>query len=288
MTTLYDRATEDVGNIVKLEHVNVTVPDQGLATLFYVLGLGLTRDPYLMVELDNMWINIGRNQMHLPTNRPQRLRGTIGLVVPDLAELKRNLQRVQPRLSSTAFAYADRGTVVEATCPWGNRFRCHPPGAQFGDMELGMPYVEFDVPSGSAEKILRFYREIMDAPGGSVERDGAPAAAIHAGDGQRLYFRETSAPLPPYDGHHIQIYISDFSGPYRRLVERKLITRETDAHEWRFTQIADLDTGQPLFTVEHEVRSLRHPLYGRALVNRNTAQTNRNYLRGQDGFRGRY
>jgi hypothetical protein len=36
------------------------------------------------------------------------------------------------------------------------------------------------------------------------------------------------------------------------------------------------------------VRSLRHPLYGRALVNRNTAQTNRNYLRGQDGFRGRY
>jgi hypothetical protein len=40
--------------------------------------------------------------------------------------------------------------------------------------------------------------------------------------------------------------------------------------------------------VEHEVRSLRHPLYGRPLVNRNTAQTNRNYFRGQDGFRGRY
>jgi hypothetical protein len=67
-----------------------------------------------------------------------------------------------------------------------------------------------------------------------------------------------------------------------------LITLETDAHEWRFIHIVDLDANQPLFTVEHEVRSLRHPLYGRPLVNRNTAQTNRNYFRGQDGFRGRY
>jgi hypothetical protein len=44
----YDRTTQDVGNIVALEHVNVTIPDQQLATLFYVVGLGLTRDPYLM------------------------------------------------------------------------------------------------------------------------------------------------------------------------------------------------------------------------------------------------
>jgi hydrogenase maturation factor len=30
----YDRAVDDVGNIVSLEHVNVCVPDQGLATSF--------------------------------------------------------------------------------------------------------------------------------------------------------------------------------------------------------------------------------------------------------------
>jgi hypothetical protein len=288
MTSSYDRTTEDVGNIVKLEHINVTVPDQLRATLFYVLGLGLTRDPYLMVELDNMWINIGRNQMHLPTAEPQRLRGCIGLVVPDLGELEQRLQRVQPRLAGTAFEWAGRGSFMEAVCPWGNRFRCHSPQPEFGDMELGMPYVEFDVPRGSAPKIVRFYAEIMGAPGAVVERDGALAAAVPAGDSQRLYFRETSAPLPPYDGHHMQIYISDFSGPYRRLIDRKLVTRETDAHEWRFIDIVDLDTNQPLFSVEHEVRSLRHPLYGRPLINRNTAQTNRNYLRGQDTFRGRY
>jgi catechol 2,3-dioxygenase-like lactoylglutathione lyase family enzyme len=288
MTSPYDRTAEDVGNIVKLEHVNVTIPDQRLATLFYVKGLGFTRDPYLMVELDNMWINIGRNQMHLPTGEPQRLRGTIGLVVPDVAELKARLERVRPALAGTAFSFADRDAFVETTCPWGNRFRCHAPGAEFGDMELGMPYVAFDVPVGSAAKIARFYREIMGAAGEIVDRDGAPAAAIRAGDGQHFYFRETSAAIPPYDGHHMQLYISDFSGPYRRLIERHLITRETDAHEWRFIHIVDLDNNEPLFAVEHEVRSLRHPLYGRPLVNRNTAQTNRAYLRGQDAFRGRY
>ncbi len=288
MTNLYDRAAEDVGNIVKLEHVNVTIPDQRLATLFYVSGLGFTRDPYLMVELDNMWINIGRNQMHLPTNAPQRFRGTVGLVVPDLAQLKHRLQRVAPRLADSEFRFEERGGCIEVRCPWGNRFRCHAPAAAFGDMEIGMPYVEFDVPVGNARGIARFYQEVIGAGSGLIQRDGAPAAAIAAGDGQQLYFRETSGVIPAYDGHHIQIYISDFSGPYRRLLERQLISRETDAHEWRFTDVIDLDTGRVLFVVEHEVRSLRHPLYGRPLVNRNTAQTNRAYLRGQDAFRGRY
>ena len=46
----FDRAAEDLGNSIHFEHVNVTIPDQRLATLFYVAGLGLTRDPYLMVS----------------------------------------------------------------------------------------------------------------------------------------------------------------------------------------------------------------------------------------------
>jgi hypothetical protein len=285
---VYDRVAEDVGNIVKLEHVNVTQPDQRLATLFYVSALGYTRDPYLMVGLDNMWINMGRNQMHLPTAPAQRLRGVIGVVVPDLDELRHRLAQTAPALAGTQFGYVDHGSHVDTTCPWGNRFRCHAPDEQFGAIELGMPYVEFHVPAGTAERIARFYREIMGATAQLIQRERAPTASVNAGDGQRMYFRETTQPLPEYDGHHVQIYISDFSGPYRRLIERQLITRETDAHEWRFKQIVDLDTGAPLFTVEHEVRSLRHPLYGRELVNRNPAQTNRAYMRGQDAFRGTY
>jgi len=41
----YDRHQQDVGNILMLEHVNVRVPDQRIATAFYVQGLGFTRDP---------------------------------------------------------------------------------------------------------------------------------------------------------------------------------------------------------------------------------------------------
>ena len=67
----YDRTTQTVGNIVHLEHVNVRQPNQQLATIFYVSALGLTRDPYMMVGVDNMWVNIGRSQMHLPTGEPQ-------------------------------------------------------------------------------------------------------------------------------------------------------------------------------------------------------------------------
>src|SRR5450631_3813893 len=53
MEAKLDRTAEDIGNICKLEHVNVTIPDQGPATLFYVAGLGLTRDPYVMVSTNN-------------------------------------------------------------------------------------------------------------------------------------------------------------------------------------------------------------------------------------------
>lgn len=43
-----DYANDDTGNLVLLEHVNLKIPDQRLATAFYVSGLGLTRDPYLI------------------------------------------------------------------------------------------------------------------------------------------------------------------------------------------------------------------------------------------------
>jgi hypothetical protein len=46
--------------------------------------------------------------------------------------------------------------------------------------------------------------------------------------------------------------------------------------------VVDLDTREVLFTVEHEVRSMMHPMYGRPLVNRNPAQTSRRYRPGHD------
>ena len=81
MQKTFDRAAEDLGNSIHLEHVNVTIPDQRIAQLFYGAGLGLTRDPYLMVMDDNMWMNVGRSQFHLPTGKPQVLRGKTGIVI---------------------------------------------------------------------------------------------------------------------------------------------------------------------------------------------------------------
>jgi len=281
----YDRAVEDLGNVVALEHVNVLVPDQQAATLFYVAGLGLTRDPYLMASTNNMWINIGRSQIHMPTGKPQVLRGHVGVVMPDREALLARLARVQPQLKGTAFRYEEHNEFVEAVSPWGNRMRVFEPDeARFGRVLLGVPYVEFDVPEGTAAGIGSFYREILKTPARIEENGGGRAAHANVGIGQELVFRETDQPIPDYDGHHLQVYLADFSGPYRELLKRGLITEESDQHQYRFKDIVEPADGAHLFTIEHEIRSMRHPLYGRPLVNRNPAQTNVQYAPFHDAF----
>lgn len=288
----YDRATQDVGNLVHLEHYNCVIDDQRLAVLFYVVGLGATRDPYIFPGLENIWLNFGRTQVHMPSRsvppRSERLRGTAGFVVPSLEELKKRLehagkemQRVVPDFPNR-FAFAVKADCIEATDPWGTRVRCHAPSPEYGATELGLVYVDFDVPPGAAEGIARFYTEVMKSPA----RASGARAVVPVGKHQKLCFTETRAPLPEYDGHHIQVYIADFSSPYRWLKERALITLETDEAEWRFQWLVDPRDGKKLFQIEHEVRSLKHRLFARPLVNRNPAVTNMTYQNGQDAFRG--
>src|SRR5437763_12783701 len=97
----YDRAAEDLGNIIMLEHVNLQVPDQREATLFYVTGLGLTRDPYMNTGIGTMWINVGKSQFHLPPGEPWVLRGAIGLVTPDREALLERLAGIEKPLAGT-------------------------------------------------------------------------------------------------------------------------------------------------------------------------------------------
>jgi hypothetical protein len=283
MQQIFDRTTEDVGNSIHLEHVNLQIPDQRLATLFYVAGLGLTRDPTMMVSDSNMWVNAGRSQFHLPTGDPQRLPGTTGLVIPGRAALLDRLASVRDRLAETRFGFAEHETHVEATCPWGNRVRCHEADSErFGPINLGMPYVEFDAPAGAARFIADFYRNILDVPA-QVENDAKGVAArVAIGRNQHFIFRETDRPLPDYDGHHVQIYIANFSRPYQLLRERNLISQEDGRYQYRFRDIVDLDSGRHLFTLEHEVRSLTHPMCLRPLINRNPLMTAGNYVPGYD------
>jgi len=167
----FNRIKGDVGNILAMEHVNVTVPDQGLATLFYVNGLGLTRDPYIDFGTFNVWINAGRQQFHLPTAEAQVLR-----------------------------------------------------------------------------------------------------------------FRESARANQHYDGHHIAIYIADFSGPHAWLDRAGLISEESDECQYRFQHIVDPSSGRILFEIEHEVRSLFHPMWERHLVNRNAEQSFFHYQKDRDAF----
>jgi hypothetical protein len=80
----------------------------------------------------------------------------------------------------------------------------------------------------------------------------------------------------------VQIYLANFSAPHAKLVDLGLITEESDAYQYRFEDLIDLDTREVLFTIEHETRSQTHPMFGRPLINRNPAQTNRDYKPGHD------
>ncbi|MSP00301.1 MAG: hypothetical protein EXR07_04505 [Acetobacteraceae bacterium] len=286
MAPKFDRTVEDLGNIVELGHVNVTVPDQALATAYYIMGLGLTRDPYLMAGLENMWVNVGRGQFHLPTRgkQSQVVRGTTALVLPDLEALLQRLRYAQKFMEGTQFSFREASDVVETTCPWGNRIRVHAPDtAKFGPMRVGMPYVEFDIPMGTdLNGIARFYKEILGGIAGvSSDERGAYAWATCSGE-CRVTYRESSREQPEYDGHHIQVTLADFSGPHKKLLERGLIAEESDQHQYRFLDIVDVDTNKPLFRIEHETRSMRHPMFNRVFVNRNPDMTNRNFVPGYE------
>jgi hypothetical protein len=281
----FDRATQDIGNIVDLGHVNVCITDQHLATHYYVTGLGLTRDPFLNTGARLMWINVGTSQFHMPMGQPDVLRGVTGLVIPDRPALLDRLTQVRKHLEGTKFDFHESNDCVETICPWGNRINVHAPDeSRFGRIVLGMPYIEFDVRPGTAAGIARFYREIMGAPSEVIANGNGNTARIQIGNKQYFYFRETDEPEKPYDKHHVQVFITNFSGPYRRLLEFGLIFMEMNEYEYRFKDIVDLDTRKVIFTIEHEVRSQTHPMYGRPLVNRNPALSNRDYKPGYDSM----
>ena len=276
----FDRAEEDFGNVLNMEHINLTVPDQQLAALFYVTGLGFTRDPYIDFGTFNMWINVGEQQFHLPKRDAQLFRGHIGVVVPDLDDLKRRLDFIDRPMQGSAFDRDEKNDHIALTCPWGNDIRAY--GPSFGT-SLGIPFAVLDVAPNTAEGICRFYNDVLDTRA-RVVTNGATAAEVTMGGNQRLIFRETDADIPAYDGHHIAIYVSNFSQPHAALDAHGLITEESDQHQYRFQAIVDPENGETLTEIEHEVRSLKHPMFKRFLVNRNPAQSFMNYTHGRDAF----
>lgn len=251
------------GNVVGLEHVNVGVADQRVALHFYVDGLGFVRDKEYSTGLDNMWLNLGPTQFHLPTGLAQVLRGHVGLVVSDRSALLERLSDMADEFEETDFMFSDSEAFVEVTSPWGNRLRCYESGALPDALGAGIGYVEFDVPVGTALGIANFYREMLGTPA-EVEQDGgAEIARCVVGAHQSFVFRETASEIAPYDGHHVQIYVADIAAPREKLRERGLVYDDHDPNQFRFKDIIDLESGKALYEIEHEVRSTSHPMFGR-------------------------
>lgn len=263
---------EDVGNVVAMEHVNVRIPDQPIGTLFYFVGMGFTRDPHMMVGLENMWANVGEQQFHLPTRGQDVLRGHIGVVTPSIPALKQRLDTVAGPLKATKFGYEQMPGYLKVTCPWGNELRVYEPSAKWGGITTGIPYVQFTAPTGVAEGIVRFYERGLGAAGRVGRVEGAKAAIIDIGRYQQIIFRETEGQIPEYDGHHIAIYVASFSKVFDWLSERTLVTETPANHQLRFLDIVDPKDGRFLFRIEHEVRSMKHSLFQRPLVNRTAGQ----------------
>ena len=281
----YDRSTQDLGNIVNLGHVNVCITDQHLATHYYVTGLGLTRDPSSIPAPPD--VDQCRHEPVPPAERTARRAARRHRAGG--ARSRRVARSPHPGAQAAGgnqVRLRESNDCVETVCPWGNRINVHAPDEnRFGRIVLGMPYIEFDVRPGTAERIARFYREVMGALATVVENGGGRKARVQVGEKQYWYFRETDAPEKPYDRHHAQIYIANFSGPYRAAEGAR------PHHHRRSTTTSIASRTSSTSTparccspVEHEVRSQTHPLYGRPLVNRNPAQSNRDYKPGHDSM----
>jgi hypothetical protein len=322
-----------MSKLMYLEHVNVNVGVVWTEALenFYFNGLGFAKDPRAVAiynrtkEFDSSsrglhWANIGLQQIHMPWNEQQRIRGTIGLYYQTLETLAPRLRRLN--ISFDVTQLSDE-VVFDLVCPLGNKFRAHEYAfdnhiSLFGPGDLrrslnpndnlvtdttdrylceipgeksvgvGMGYVDFLVSGtpGTAAAIGEFYRHYFDAETyltPVIEPDVCAAqqrfqCIVKLGSYQSLRFSEARSDqtVPDYDGHHICIFISEFAEVYQRMESSpysnllwinprflRTASRNLDEalaqHEFRFKDIINIDTGEAIYEIEHEVRSLGHP-----------------------------
>ena len=235
--------------------------------------------PIRQIALNNMWVNVGTGQFHLPTGAPMMLRGHVGLVMPDRDGLLERLREIGRHLEGTRFSYTAQDDRVDVVCP-GQSLQRLRAGATFRTALARYSLCRIRSSGQAARKESRgSYSQVMMAS--RVAEDGKGGSArISSGQAQQLLFRETRGELPSYDGHHIQIYLAHFSGPHKRLGDLGLVSQEGGRYLYRFSDIKDPRSGEVLFTIEHELRSMTHPAFMRPLVNRNPARGVRDYAAG--------
>ena len=146
----------------------------------------------------------------------------------------------------------------------------------------GISYVEFKCPRKTAKLIAEFYECVMNAVVDIVDDGNDMVCIVAIGkidkDGraaQNIIFRESDDKIPDYDGHHIAVYIGESNDEFENIYKNceqagivwvnprfsdkaKSISGARQWNQFRFKDILELETGKTIFTLEHEVRSVRH------------------------------
>ena len=259
----------EVGGIVHLEHLNFPVADYDLVSVFFMAGLGLTRDPFTRVDETNMAVNVGMQQFHFPRQQTGILpmHGVIGLITPELDAVKARCDALarEGAFEGTSYHYTAGSDFHEIVSPFGVRLRLHPTGSLPFPRVLGLPYVELPVPAGCAAGIGRFYQQIMQAP---VTFEGS-AVQVTMGPYQWVRFVETEG-LANYDNgpFHIAYYVSRYSSVFDTISGRGGKIGGGGDQVFFFDDLFDPDTGKDVFAFGNEVRSFYHVDFMRPLVNR--------------------
>jgi hypothetical protein len=261
----------DVGGIVHLEHVNFTIADYDLAAVFFMAGLGFTRDPFTRTDETNMAINVGLQQFHLP-RRPAGtppMHGVIGLISPELEAVRQRFDGLAREgiFDGTPYRYTVMQDFHEIMSPFGVRMRLHPTGSLPYPRVLGLPYVEIPVPAGSAAGISRFYQRVMQAP--VAHEESGNAVQVTMGPYQWVRFVETDG-LNDYDNgtFHIAYYVGHYGAVFDAIDNRGDLMGGGDDQVFFFKNIFDPDTGKTVFALQNEIRSFYHADFMRPLVNR--------------------
>ena len=258
----------ELGNFTHFEHVNLRVSDHYLATLFFIEGLGLTRDPTRMVSVRNMWVNIGKQQFHLPIGEAKPFAGEIGLTVPELNQVQQTLKRIAPQFKGTEFDCREDGKTLLIHSPWGHCIRVHNRGELSGNLPQALPYVSFWVPEGAAAGIAAFYQDLLGVPARLRKTGKLHKTTVNVGVNQHFHFVEKRGFVRADHPNHVAVYLIRYQTVYAELKRRRLLMEPDQNEQFRFAKIIDPQSGEALFEFEHEMRSLYHPDFLKPLVNR--------------------
>lgn len=263
----------EIRGILHLEHFNFEGADHDIATIFFMNGLGFTRDPYRRVDETNMGVNIGMQQFHLPRrgNPTPPFYGEVGLIVPNLPLIKARLERLAEmgKFDGTPYnlAMLDDGTM-RVMSPFGISLRLYSPGSIPFLRPLGLAYIDIPVEPGKTEPLEKFYRDLVDTPTTLCELAGEKSLIVTFGPYQYVRFREREIEDYELYSFHVAYYVTNYN-PYRdRVIEQESLQGEGLGQVFFFDELFDPDTGDMILRFPQEVRSVYHPDFMRPLVNR--------------------